>query len=498
MSDNMADKLKRKLSGKNITAMILFGAIIMVFVFFGLPNTITGGMGAAARVNENFISLMEFQNATEQMEQMYSQYMGGKSFDPEQRKSLRMRTMQELIDKELTAQAARRAGIRATDVEVRDVITKEITAFQKDGQFQRENYTAYLQSQGLTPGDFESRVVRKQLESARIYRLFEASSRTLSLEAEKQKSLQNLKMNLLYVKFDDDKPTTQLSSNAEAQKALATDDFKKKIEAEFNLKKAQLSQPEQVQAQHILISFKPGDATSEKIALAKIQALKLRTAKEDFGLLASKNSEDPGSKAKKGDLGYFGRGAMVKEFEEVAFTLPRGQVSEIVKSPFGYHLIKVTDKKAAKEAQLSEHQLPIAKEILEKDAWQKKSQELEKLLSTEASQIDNEIKSLGAKWEETGFFALDSKSIPKIQELEIEKVAGLTAKQPYFKNFVRSGSSRFIVKLKEMKQEKDLETVLGAARPEFSQRKRADGVFTSWIQNFKKESDIETNSLIFQ
>ncbi len=493
MSDNMADKLKRKLSGKNITAMILFGAIIMVFVFFGLPNRLSGGMGAAARVNESFISLMEFQTAAEQMEQMYSQYMGGRIFDPEQRKGLKMQAMQKLIDEELTAQAARRAGIRATDIEIRDLITKEIPAFQKDGQFQRENYNAYLQGQGMTPGGFESKV-RKQLESFRLHRLFEASSRTLSLEAEKQKTLQNYKMNLLFVKFDDDQPPTQLVSNEEAQKALASEDFKKKVEGEYNLKKSQLSRPEQVHAQHILIAFKAGDEASEKAALAKIETLKQRASKEDFGTLASKNSDDPGSKLKKGDLGYFGRGAMVKEFEEVAFKLPAGQVSGVVKSPFGYHLIKVLDKKAAQEATLATHQLQLAKEILTKEKWQKKSQELETLLASQAGQVDSELKALGAKWEESGLFSLDAPTIPKIQGLEVEKVAGLSSKEPYLKTFVRSGSSRYVVKLKELKQDSGTTP----PPPEQAQRRRAEGIFTAWIQNFKKGSDIETNTLIFQ
>ncbi len=497
MSDNMADKLKRKLSGKNITAMILFGAIIMVFVFFGLPNRLSGGMGSAARVNESFISLMDFQMAAEekeqQMSQIYSQYMGGKSFDPEQRKKFKMEAMQELIDRELMAQAARKAGILATDTEVKDLITQQIPAFQKDGQFQRENYDAYLQSQGLTPGGFEAKI-RKQLGTARLFRLFEASSRTLSLESDKKKTLQNYKMNLQFVKFDDDKPTTQAVSNEEAQKALTKDDFKKKIESEFALKKAQLSQAEEVRAQHILIAFKAGDAASEKTALAKIEAIKVRTTKEDFGTLASQTSEDPGSKAKRGDLGYFGRSSMVKEFADVAFQIPPGHISEIVKTAYGYHLIKVLEKKSAQEANLSDHQLSLAKDALAKEKWQKKSQELETLLSSQPAQVENEIKNLNAKWEETGLFSLDAPAIPKISGLEIEKVADLTVKDPYLKSFVRSGTSRYIVKLKDFKQDSSTTPLLA----DVSSRQRANGVFTSWLQTFKKSSDIETNSLIFQ
>ena len=440
---------------------------------------------------------MDFQIAADekeqQMSQIYSQYMGGKSFDPEQRKKFKMEAMQELIDRELMAQAARKAGILATDTEIKDLITQQIPAFQKDGQFQRENYDAYLQSQGLTPSGFEGKI-RKQLGTARLFRLFEASSRTLSLEADKKRTLQNYKMNLQVVKFDDDKPATQAVSTEEAQKALANEDFKKKIEAEFALKKGQLSQPEQVHAQHILIAFKSGDAASEKAAQAKIEAIKARTTKEDFGTLASQTSEDPGSKAKKGDLGFFGRGAMVKEFADAAFALPPGHISEIVKSPYGYHLIKVLEKKEAQEATLADHQLSLAKETLAKEKWQKKSQELEALLNSDPAKIETEVKNLNAKWEETGFFSLDAPAIPKVSGLEIEKVAGLTAKEPFLKSFVRSGTSRYIVKLKELKQDPSAPQITA----DLSQRQRANGIFTSWLQAFKKGSDIETNSLIFQ
>jgi parvulin-like peptidyl-prolyl isomerase len=493
MSNNMADKLKRKLSAKNATAMILFGAIIMVFVFFGLPSRLRGGLGAAARVNETFISFGEFQTAAEQLENMYAQYMGGRIFDPEQRKGLKMQALQRLIDEELAAQAARHSGILATDTEIRDLITKEIPAFQKDGQFQRENYMGYLQSQGLNPGEFETRI-RKQVEAMRLRRLFEASSRTLSLEADKQKTLQNYKINLTFAKFDDDNPSVGMISQQDAEKALSNEEFKKKVENEFTLKKTQLSQPEQVHAQHILVSFKQGDAASEKAALAKIQDLKKKATGEDFGALAAKNSDDPGSKAKNGDLGFFGHGAMVKEFDEVAFKLPPGQISDPVKSPYGYHLIKVLEKKTAKEAKLEDHQLSLAKELLAKEKWQKKSQEIEGLLSTNPAQAEAEVKNMGAKWEDTGLFTLDAASIPKIQGLEIEKIAGLNAKEPFLKNFVRAGNARYIVKLKEIKQEAPISPI----NDEMVQRRRADGMFTAWIQNFKKNSDIETNDLIFQ
>ena len=105
-------------------------------------------------------------------------------------------------------------------------------------------------------------------------------------------------------------------------------------------------QPEQVRASHILIKVDPGGDESRKVeARKKLEKIQEKLQKgEDFASLAKEFSEGPSS-AKGGDLGYFRRGQMVKPFEEAAFTLRPGEVSDIVETEFGYHLIKVIDKK---------------------------------------------------------------------------------------------------------------------------------------------------------
>ena len=107
-------------------------------------------------------------------------------------------------------------------------------------------------------------------------------------------------------------------------------------------------QPGQIHASHILVKVEPTAAKKEKAkARKRIQKIEKKLKKgEDFGVLAKKYSEGP-SATKGGDLGFFGRGQMVKPFEEAAFALSPGKVSGIVETKFGYHLIKVTDKKPA-------------------------------------------------------------------------------------------------------------------------------------------------------
>jgi peptidyl-prolyl cis-trans isomerase C len=108
-------------------------------------------------------------------------------------------------------------------------------------------------------------------------------------------------------------------------------------------------QPEQVKASHILIKVAPNAEEPVKIqARKKIKIIQKKIRQgEDFGSLAKANSEGPTAQ-RSGDLGYFGRGQMVKPFEDAAFELNVGEVSDIVETQFGYHLIKVTDKKPAR------------------------------------------------------------------------------------------------------------------------------------------------------
>jgi peptidyl-prolyl cis-trans isomerase C len=116
-------------------------------------------------------------------------------------------------------------------------------------------------------------------------------------------------------------------------------------------------QPEQVKASHILIKVAPNAEESVKNqARKKIETVQKKVRQgEDFGSLAKANSEGPTAQ-RNGDLGYFSRGQMVKPFEDAAFALKVGEVSDIVETQFGYHLIKVTDKKPARTVPYKEVQ----------------------------------------------------------------------------------------------------------------------------------------------
>ena len=153
--------------------------------------------------------------------------------------------------------------------------------------------------------------------------------------------------------------------NKDVYKNIKVTEEEKKNEYEKN--KDRLNIPERVKASQILIRVKPDASDKDKAAARKkIEELRKRALSgEDFAELAKKNSEDVSS-SQGGDLGYFKRGDMVKPFEEAAFALKKGKISDVVETKFGYHIIKVTDKKTAHKLTYAEVQKDIERFLLNK------------------------------------------------------------------------------------------------------------------------------------
>ncbi len=505
MSTNMADKMRKQISGisegklsaKNITAMILFGAICMVFVFFGLPAKLGAGVGAVARVNNSLISLADFQQEEQRIQQYYTSLFGNSMDFSSQRQLLRQQALENLIRMELTSQAARTEGVLATDSEVRDFIVKDIPFFQQNGLFQREFYSRYLEGTRTTPGDFENRI-RKDIENMRTRRLFEVVGKPSAIEEAKIKALKETKLNIAFARFDQESMVKNMNiSEAEAQKALSEEGFAKKARENFDANKANYEQKEAVKAQHILVMAKAGDKASEDAALKKITEAEKALTKEDFGKVAAKYSDDPGSKDQKGDLGFFERGRMVKEFEEVAFSLAPGKVSQPVKTQFGYHIIKVNEKREAQTADFEKQKIKVAQTLLAREKVDAKLKEMDEALTKgDENQVNSDLKAIGASWDETGFFEMGSESLPKIQSPVVrDSIYELSSKEPMLKRLVRDGNYKYVLKLKATKTEA---ATIASSDAQLDQKRRGDGMFEAWLNQFRKSSKVESNATILQ
>lgn len=483
---------KNRFSFKSIVALILFGAIILVFVLFGFPNRMNnqggGTMGAAAQVNDALISLIDLRSESTRMEQMYAPLFGGQSIGDAQRQFLRQQALETLIVQELAAQSAKKAGVLATDAEIQDAIIHEIPAFQQNGRFQRDLYREVLQANYLNPVDFENKL-RKERINVRTQRLFEAAAQPLQMEIEKLQALRGEKLNVAFARLDKNRALNTIKvSDAEVQSRLSKPEFAAKVQEFYNANKGQYSIEPQVRAQHILIKTDKDDAKAKQ----KIQEIRQKAQTEDFAKLATQYSEDSGTKVKGGDLGFFGRGAMVPEFDKAAFQQKIGEVGEPVRSQFGYHLIKVLEKKEGREKPFEEVRQDIAKSLIATEVYDSHIKAIEQALAkNDAAAVEAKLKEMGITWEETGFFDLSADSVPKLQSPEASKAAlTLSESKPLFPDLVRDGSERYVLRLKSSKKE--------AASPESNlsaqlARERASDLFRTWIEDLKKSADIERN-----
>lgn len=221
MNDNMVGAMKSsRLSVKSITAMVLFGAIILVFVFMGLPGASGPAVGSVARVNDSIISFADFQQEQNRVQQYYRSIFGDQMDFGPQRQMIEQQALENLIRAELVFQATEKDGIYATDAEVRNFIVKDIPFFQQNGVFQKEFYMNYLAQTRATPSFFETKV-RKDVVNVRARGLFEAAMTENSLEKAKLSDLKSYKMNVAFVHFDTAKVESELGKEA-AEAAFKT------------------------------------------------------------------------------------------------------------------------------------------------------------------------------------------------------------------------------------------------------------------------------------
>ncbi|MCB0412489.1 MAG: SurA N-terminal domain-containing protein, partial [Bdellovibrionales bacterium] len=340
----MFEKVRKPGKGKTYTAYAIFGAICLVFVFFGVvPNQM--GLqqgGSAAVVNNVRVSILDYSRQAEMLERQYSQQLQMLPEAQRQVQSLRLRqeALEQLIDAELVYQAAKDQGIVASDDEVRNYILN-IPAFNDGGMFQRDTYKQYLKNVNSTPGQFEDRI-RKDIIIDKWRRLFLVSVQPVEGETELDKSLNESKLNVSYIKFDQKKLQQSIKvSSEEVNQFLANPDNLKKAEEHFESIKSQFSKPEEVRARHILISGEPGKEVSDEKLKAEVKKVEERLKTEDFAKVAKEVSKDPGSAEKGGDLGYFSKGRMTPEFEKAAFSLEPGKISPPIKTEYGDHILRV-------------------------------------------------------------------------------------------------------------------------------------------------------------
>jgi peptidyl-prolyl cis-trans isomerase D len=321
---------------------------------------------------------------------------GGASLPPETLKQLGFdnQVLTQLIDRKAIEAEAVRRGLKVTDTEVVEFI-RHIPAFRDNGQFVgTDRYRAVLRAQRppLREEDFEADV-RTDLLAQKLQAAVTSWVTVSEQETDAEYRRRNEKVKLEVVGFTAEQFQAGISAtDAEAQALFTKDPSRyrfaerrkiryltvdtqalrqaitptpQQVEAYYQANLQQFANPEQVHAQHILLKTADKDAAAvRKQADAVLKEAQAPGA--DFPALARKYSEDDASKASGGDLGFFGRGSMVKPFEDAAFAMAPGQISDVVQTDYGFHVIKMLEKRAAGQRPLAE----VKDQIAEQLKWQ--------------------------------------------------------------------------------------------------------------------------------
>ncbi|MBW1734492.1 MAG: SurA N-terminal domain-containing protein [Deltaproteobacteria bacterium] len=371
----MVLSLMRK-HAKSWLIKFLIAIIAVVFVFyFGYSFTSDQAL-KIAYVNGEVITGPEFEKAYRDMvSALQRRYKDRWDDSMIKRFRVKQRTLQNLIDQRLMTQAARDLGIDVTESEVQKAIMG-YPAFQIDGRFDMRQYQYLLNQNHMKPEDFEATMTQDLLDKKLRQFLF-AFADVTEQEVLEYYSFSKERIKVAFVQFkpEDFKKTIKfteagLKNYFETHRedyrvpkkveltymVIDPEDFKgevtiteKEVLSFYEYNREEYVEPKQVKARHILFKLGQGaKKEAEEKARKRAEEVLAKARKgEDFAELARKYSEGP-TKGKGGDLGFFKEGQMVPPFEKAAFKLKKGEISDIVKTRFGYHIIKVEEIKEAR------------------------------------------------------------------------------------------------------------------------------------------------------
>ena len=417
------DKLSIKKFLNNAGTYIVLILAVGGLTFFGIfpPQGDQGSLsGTAAEVGELRISSNDFRSAYQNTYQTYqNQY--GQDFDPG-RLNLSEVVLNQLVDRAALFLAARALGVQASEDDVIDYLTS-IDAFRdKDGNFSERYYASFLRSNRYSEEVFMSNMLR-DLTLSQLRRFVSNFVFVSRGEAELDYRLSNSHLDVEFIKIISTKLKISVKA-ADVDAYLQSEASQQAIKTYYDEHLSEFKQEAQVHAQHILISYKEArnaSGAAQKRSKAEAQTLAAKVHKlaltGNFGALAQKYSDEPLAKERKGDLGFFAREDMAAPFSEAAFALAKGKISAVTETDFGFHVIKVLDKKAAVEKSLEQAQQGIAEQLLKKErgpefAAQLAEGWLQKLNS--ATDISTELQKQGLKVETTGKFSLSAGYVPKL------------------------------------------------------------------------------------
>lgn len=348
---------------KSWIAKVILALLIIPFALWGVDSYFSGSgqEKPAASVDGEDITMREFQRAVRDQKAS----LGGKV----EEKALRAAVMEQMVNSRVLVQSALKAGYSVSESQIAGLLAG-IAAFQENGVFSQARLDAFLKSRGMSQAELmmllrEEHLLRQvQLGLATGAVAPDATATQLGKVLGQQREVSEQRYALASYAagiqiseaearkaYDADKTAYATPAQVRVQYAvLSMDDLAKQVSvseaqarAYYDGNAAQFQEPERRRASHILIQAAEGDAKQRSAAKAVAQQVLAEVRKDParFAELARRHSADPGSAAKGGDLGAFTRDMMVKPFADAVWAMQPGQISDLVESQFGFHVIRL-------------------------------------------------------------------------------------------------------------------------------------------------------------
>jgi peptidyl-prolyl cis-trans isomerase D len=431
----------------------------------------------------------------EQQEQYYRETLGD-AFDAvgvaDQLDSI---AANALIQRAILANEAEMLGLRVSQDEMASVVRR--------GFPDAEQYKSYVRYEFGTERSY-LRALRTDLLVQKMVHLLDASVSVSESEARDSLLHQKEEIRLAIVSIDSAEPLAELEISEEqvAEFVVAQPE---RLAREYEQRSDQYHEPERARARHILIKVDP-DAEPELEQAARDradQALERLRGGEDFAAVAAEVSEDAGSKDKGGDLGFFGRDQMVKPFEDAAFSLEPGVLSEPIRSPFGFHILRVEERTAEQTRALQDVQEELAREILAKEAAEAWALETANRLADAVREGKGSLEEIareeGLEIQRTGLLRRRADGfVPGFGASPELLAAGfaLRIEAPSSDRVFTANTKRALIQLLERKtpDEAEIEEALSAELERLRESKRRD-LQSRWIE--ARRSDLQREGKLY-
>jgi len=486
------------------TWLIVVGIVVVFAVNFGPGSLSKGGCGAAAmpyaaKVNGRTISASEWEQQYRQLYQLYRQ-QAGEAFTRELADQLGLpaQAMEQVVDRELVVQEAKRRGLVVSPQELTRVV-HAIPSFQENGAFSFPVYQESTRAMYGSAKAFEATLkdnllFQKMMAAVReTVKLSEAEVRAAWEGEADRTALQFLRIPLTAV-------TLLVKVTPEEVKAFAAKEAGR-IEKFHRENGARFDQKKKVRVRHVLARAEPGsdDAGAKK----KIDDAAARVKKgEDFAKVAQELSDDDATKARGGELGFVSEGLFDDAFAAAALALEPGQVSAPVRTPSGWHLVQAEEVIPAKRVSLDDARETIARELLVNDrALALAKQRAETALAAAKAGKPLAPVRLGSETiapEETGAFGRGTPFVPKIGEAAgvLQDAFAGRAGQPLPKVYdTPAGPVVAVVKQRETPDPKAFEAQREGIETRLRRRKESQ-VEGAWVRSLRDGARIETNETL--